>query len=240
MNRTTLLFAVILSLLCSLFSKTEAQVFIKFNYNFFNMSDLKNVQNELLSNMYEMGIEGKITESYPAYFGFQFGLIFPLNPSGDRDLWLGGFFDYATTGGRVHYSDYSGEVKADQIAKAYSVGGIISLSASDDELLKLDVSLGARLIFSNLDNEFLLRIGEEEQKETLSFSSLSFGLEPAITPSIVLSNFNLGLSISYLVSIPTSLEYNRNSNAYLVDQDGNKVNIDWSGIKLGLIVKYSF
>jgi hypothetical protein len=240
MNRTNLLFAVILSLLYSLFSKTDAQVFVKFNYNFFNMSSLKDLQRELLSDLTTQGIDAQITESYPAHLGFQIGLLFLLNPSGDRDLWLGGFYDYATTGGRVHYSDYSGEVKADQIANAYSVGGIISLNASDDELLKLDVSLSARLIFSDLDNEFLLRIGEDEQKETLSFSSFSFGIEPTITPSIVLSNFNLGLPVSYLVSIPTTLEYSRNSNAYLVNNSGDKVSIDWSGLKLGLLVKYSF
>ena len=240
MNRITLFLTVILFLLCGLNYKTEAQVFVKLNYNFSNMSDLKDLQRELQSDLTTQGIEAQITEAYPAHLGFQIGLLFLLNPSGDRDLWLGGFYDYATTGGRVHYSDYSGEVKADQVANAYSVGGIISLSASDDELLKLDVSLSARLIFSDLDNEFLIRIGDEEQKETLSFSSLSFGIEPAITPSIVLSNFNLGLSVSYLASIPTSLEYSRNSNAYLVNKSGDKVSIDWSGLKLGLLVKYSF
>jgi hypothetical protein len=240
MNRTTILFAVILSLLCSLFYRTEAQVFVKLNYNFYNMGSLKDLQRELLSDLTTQGIDAKITESFPAHLGFQIGLLFLLNPSGDRDLWLGGFYDYATTGGRVHYSDYSGEVGVDQVANAYSVGATIALSASDDELLKLDVSLSARLIFSDLDNEFLLRIGDEEQKETLSFSSFSFGVEPAIIPSIVLSDFNLGLPVSYLVAIPTTLEYSRNSNAYLVNKSGDKVSIDWSGFKLGLLVKYSF
>jgi hypothetical protein len=237
---STLLLAVIFFLLYSLNGKTEAQIFVKLNYDFYNMSDLKDLQSEFLSDLTIQGIDAQITESYPAHLGFQIGLLFLLNPSGDRDLWLGGSYDYATTGGRVHYSDYSGEVKVDQVANAYTVSGIISLSASHHEFLKLNVSLSAGLIFSDLDTELLIRIGDEEQKETLSFSSLSFGLEPAITPSIVLSNFNLGLSISYLVSIPSSLEYNRNRNAYLINKNGDKVSIDWSGVKLGLLIMYTF
>lgn len=236
MKKGILSFTIVLSFICFLNFESRAQIFVKANYNFFDMSSLKNLQSDILSDIKNQGIEARITESYPAFFGFQAGLLFPL----EEKYFIGGFFDHTSTGGRVHYSDYSGVLKADQIAKANSIGGIFSFKATNKELFNLDIQLSARFIFISFDNEFLIRIGEEQEKQKYSFSSFSFGIEPGVVPSLVLSSFNIGLSVSYLLSLSTTLEYDDYDEAYLTSSSGEKVGINWSGLKLGLLVYYSF
>jgi hypothetical protein len=236
MKNGILSLTIVFSFICCLSFENRAQIFVKVNYNFFDMSGLKDLQSDILSDIKNQGIEARITESYPAFFGFQAGLLFPL----EEKFFIGGFFDHTSTGGRIHYSDYSGEIKADQIAKANSIGGILSLKAVNKELFNLDIQLCARFIFISFDNEFLFRIGEEQQKQKYSFSSFSFGIEPGVVPSLVLSSFNIGLSVSYLLSLSTTLEYDDYEEAYLTSSSGEKVGINWSGLKLGVIVIYTF
>jgi hypothetical protein len=147
--------------------------------------------------------------------------------------------EYTSTGGRVHYEDYSGEIKFDQVASCYSFGAFLLLGLTTEEWFMLDFSLSPRIIFSNLKNEFLFKVGNQIQKEEYEFFSTSTALEAALIPSVRLGVFNIGLPVSYLLAFPSFLEYYEVGNVFLVNKNNDRVTINWSGFRVGLLVKYT-
>lgn len=222
------------------YSQFARSVCVKGGYNFFSMSDLKNFQHGLQDDLIQQGIGAKITDSYPGHYGFQAGLQIPLALLSAKEIRIGGFIDFTSTGGRVHYSDYSGEIKIDQKATAISLGATISFSAYTKDIFQLYFDLNARIIFSKFKNEFSSRLFDETETQTLDFSSVSFGFEPTLVPSINVYPFNFGLSFSYMLALPTTLQFSEYDDANLLDKNGDEVTIDWSGFKLGLVAKYLF
>jgi len=213
-------------------------VFLKGTYSFFNMGKMKDLQDQLMSPYREIDIPIEAVESFPAQPGWQVGFLYTL--PGDSNVALGVFFDYASTGGRIHYQDYSGEVRADQIANGYSLGGMVDIRFIQWELTRLDFVLGARLIFSSLKNKFYVQVGDQSQSLELDFSSTSIGIEPGFNYSVFMDLFKINFGISYLLNIPADLVYSENDQAYLTDQNGKKVSLDWGGLKLGISFGYGF
>jgi hypothetical protein len=214
--------------------------FVKGTYNYFAMDDLKGIQHELLSDLTTMGIPAKITDAYSPFYGMQVGVMIPLGSAVEPTVFLGGLVDYSSTGGRIHYKDYSGEVKNDQIVVAYSYGAILTNRIFLSPIIELDLSISARLVSSYFKMISHWQVGDQIQDLTLNFSASSYGFEPCIMPCLRLSTISLGLSISYFLYAPKELEYEGHTDVNLFNKAGNKVTIDWTGLKFGLMFCYNF
>lgn len=234
---------LLISLVCfynNAHSQTAGRVFVQGNYNFFSMTDLKNFQQELLTDLTDQGIDAKITDSYPGYYGLKAGLLVPVTKYPSKEILVGGFIDFSATGARIHYSDYSGEIKIDQKASAISLGGVVSFCTYEKDFFQLYFDINARFIFSRFKNEITSKLFDQIQQQDLSFTSVSFALEPALVPSINVYPFNFGLAVSYMIALPTTLEYEAYDDANLVNKNGDEIAINWSGFKFGISVKYLF
>ena len=53
------------------FSQSHVKLFTIISYNNYSMDGLKQQQNELLNGILQQNIPAKVTESYPAYYGFK-------------------------------------------------------------------------------------------------------------------------------------------------------------------------
>jgi hypothetical protein len=208
------------------------------SYSFFALSDLKELQKEFQAQLTDAGIPGKITDAFPPFVGFEAGLLVPVEESPEVDVLVGGSVEYASTGGRVHYRDYSGESIADQKAHYIAFGAAgertMHLTPSTDLGLRLSV----KLLVSRLNNTFTFRVGDQTEISRPNFHSTSVGIEPAVMPTFPLLGFRAGVSVSYLLALPTSLEYDNLSNAFLVNGRGDKVSIDWGGFRFGIVASF--
>ena len=225
--------------LSSASSQSPFALFAKLNYNFSRMGDLNKFQDDLRLQLVNQGIPASSTDAYPPYYGAQFGVLVPVSTTDERDIFIGGLFDYTSTGGRVVYADYSGEARNDQTASAHSFGAMLDTRIKRFNPIYLDLSFTVRLITSSLRNETYVRIGNNVQSVTLDFSSTSFGFEPGIAPNIPLYGFTVGTSVSYLFAFKSSLESNQYKGGHLIFNNGTEVSIDWSGLKLGIMIGYA-
>ncbi|HVN47363.1 MAG TPA: hypothetical protein VMU30_00935 [Bacteroidota bacterium] len=204
------------------------------------MSDLKNLQSELCSSITSQGIPANILDAYPSFYGFETGFLFPLFPSSDSSLLIGGVYEYNSTGGRIHYQDYSGEVRADQIVSTNAFGCMIKYQLSSQNEFHWALFGSCKYYYSVLHNSLYTRIGTYQTLSEPAFHSSSLGVEIGIAPFYNLWNFHLGVQLSYLLFFPSSLEYDNYSDAYLENNNGENVRIDWSGFRLGLFIEYPF
>lgn len=240
MKQTSLFMIVLIVILNSAVICQHSVTFLgTISYNTYSMSDLEGIQNELLNDIRELNIPADITESFPAYPGYKFGFLIPVIDTTDRTFSIGGYFEHGSTGGRIHYQDYSGELRADQLAVETSIGTLIDYEYRCNEIFNIGLNFGVSYTLSSFSVTSYLKVGDESQEEELSFSSNSFSFEPAIMPSMYLWGMRFGISLSYLIYIPSNLEFDEYSEAYLINESGDKVNINWSGFRLGLQMRVS-
>lgn len=209
-------------------------------YNIFSMSDLKKVQTEIQSDMINSGIPASIVESFPPYFGLQLEIVLPATFINAADLNYGFLIDFSSTGGRVDYKDYSGEVKFDQVVKAFSFGVLIEFQKIKNEHLFFTYGLKVPLIIASLDNKGTTIIGDNYSENNFKFNSFSVGIEPNFNLFYAVNNFIFGVSLGYLICIPSNYTYSENSDAFLQKRNGDPVTIGTNGLRLGLKVGYNF
>lgn len=222
------------------YCQSSVTFFTTLDYNHYSMIELKKLQNELLNDIASSNIPAKIIDSYPSFYGFQTGFLIPYNTRELSTLSVGGLFGYSSTGGRIHYQDYSGEIKADQTVRAISLGVLLEYQRHYFDNFDLGVRVSLNYILSSFSNSFSLRIGDQTQNESPKFHSSSFGLEPGIIPSFKVWKLRIGALFSYLIYLPSPLEYDNISNVFLIDKSGQKVNIQWGGFRAGLLLSISF
>lgn len=208
--------------------------------NSFEAGDLRSMQAELAEQIRGSGIDASIVESFPNYYGLQFQFVFSNSKTPYRGLAWGGYFDLASTGGRIQYKDYSGEVTADEILSAYSLGFLLEERVLITSELECSFNVGVPFIWCYLDYALTTRIGSSSHKENPGFNAFSAGLKPGISVEYTLNRFVIGLSLDYLVCIPVAFKLNNNSDATLTTTNGKNVTMGLNGIKAGLGIGVNF
>ena len=91
-------------------------------YNMHNMAQLKKMQMGLAESISdETGIPVKVVDDFPSFYNFQVQFLVTTPELFSTGMYI----DYCSTGGRIHYKDYSGEYGFDQILTQMTIGGII-------------------------------------------------------------------------------------------------------------------
>lgn len=241
LNRISVLFIVFIFLFLE---NTNAQkiltVQLKTEYNYFSMTDLKDLQNESVLKLRNNGINASAVGSFPAYYGFQLRLGLPVIFPNINNFDCGFLFDYSSTGGRVNYEDYSGEINFDQILRLYSFGAFIEKSFPRNEEFSYKLGGSIQLILGSLDFDFLTRIGKHSDTENYNMDCVSLGFEPNVGATYTKYGVSIGFNIGLMIAIPSGFTLSTNSNAILQKSNGDNVSLGMNGFRLGLTAGYGF
>jgi hypothetical protein len=224
----------------NIFPQAHISFSVTGTYNLFGMTDETGIQNQLLQQIHDQGIPAVATESFPAYYGMQFRIMFIFPDTSEIKYLLGPYLDVASTGGRIDYKDYSGEVKVDQLFSAYSLGFSGEMKIPLNNNFYLSPSLSIPLIFGSFKVKSDTRIGNSSTTQELDFNATSFGFQPGISLSYDYSHFTIGINASYLISLATTYTLDSNANAELLNSQGGKVTMGMNGVRLGIILGCNF
>jgi hypothetical protein len=204
-------------------------------YGQYAQQDLKEFQNQFLD---EFPVEPKITESFPPYWYYDASINYLFN---DR-LSLGISGTYGSSAGRMHYKDYTGEIMFDVLANYFSIGIPVGFKLNpQNETWQLAAEVTPSIVLSNVDLEFQSRLGTQEERESFKFNSLNVALQPAVALSRKIQKFGLNVLAGYnLTVLKGDVFYKEQDDAYLLNESGEKVKIDWSGFRVGLGISYFF
>lgn len=237
--RSFLLLIFILSMNSRSAAQTKSSVFVEYGADYSAMGKIKGLQDQLLNDFRSMlNVPVKITESFPARPGFKMGLSFPVKEHRDNYYFISFSIGYTSTGGRINYQDYSGEVNLDQILNGYSLAGTAGYSDKSKNCFAMDYAIALKFIKTDYKIKSLIRLGQGREFKEIQLYSISAGIEPVLMPSYKIRDLRLGLSISYLLNIPASMKLDSDSDLFLTDREGNQISADWSGLKLGVHLSY--
>lgn len=200
-------------------------------YNTYKMSDLVKLQETIVTGIRsDIDIPVKAVESFPAYYNFQLQLFLLSYNSYS----FGVMYDYASTGGRIHYSDYSGQIKIDQLVFQKSFGGILKKTFTDSgSVISGALNLKGFLIWSQMEYSEFLEIGSSSDETSYTFKSFSLGIEPAIDFFVNMDGFLVGMEMGYRLVVPTDFTLESNSDATL-ENNGDSVKAQWNGFNVSL------
>ncbi len=202
-------------------------IMAKVGYGSFAMKDMKKLQD---SFMEEAIIPYKVTASFPSFLTFELQYVTELND----DFAIGGQLGYKSTGGRMHYGDYSGESYVNQELGAFSIGFHMSSYLQKEEKYAIPIFLNVDAVFTNLMIESGLRIGDQQESEQVKFKSLGILFEPGVGYRKYFSWFVLGFDLGYEINFNDKLYFTEDDEAYLVDDQDNPLKAQWSGLRMKL------
>lgn len=198
-------------------------------YGTYSMSEMKSLQEELLL---DFPAGAKITANFPGYWFYEL----KVTTIAREKFVVGANILFGSTGGRIHYSDYSGEISSNQLVNYFSVGSPLALKLKNtDDAFQVYLNLKPQLYISRLSFEFYSRLGTQYDDDLLEFSSVNLGIEPGLTFQRMIRKWGFDLSLGYNLNLfRGKLIYSENDQAHLQNQSGQDIHLDMSGLRISL------
>lgn len=187
-------------------------------YGSFNMSTQRQIQDYTLNSFSPI----KMVSSFPSRFGLEMTTGVRV---GQGSFTLGPAFSYFSTGGRLHYADYSGEVSFDQIAECFMVGlhakGLIS---NPEKKLRMYLAATASAVFTTLEYRSYFALGTQTESSEEQVTVVNYSLRPA-------------LSVQRSFAQDFYAEVHLGYDLQLIKGDPK---VEWDGLRCGIAIGYHF
>ena len=201
-------------------------------YGSFSMDDLKAYQQE---NLLLSDLPMKVVDEFPGYLLYR--ADFSLNTK--KGLFEA-FIGHTSTGGRIHYADYSGYSSSDLLVRMNYLG--VSASTRLFKISSFDIYAGGRLLhyFSTVKIKASEQVYNSDLNNSgsASFGAMSLAIAPVIQVQRTVQRFVLKSDVSYEWHIPGNLYYEGDSDAILKSASGDNVTVDPTGIRIAVGVGY--
>lgn len=201
-------------------------------YGTYQMASMKKFQSDLYQNVSSsVNVPFKITDEFPGFIGYELSANMSL-----KKFFFGFQLATRSTGGRISYADYSGKYNIDNKLLNFEGHGVIGTTVYNTEKLTLNVAgqIGVALTNHELSSSLQLT-NQNEQAESFKFSSLNVIVAAGSELRYyILNNVFVNFKARYDLHIPGKLTYKENTNAYLENDNGEEVKVDWSGIRGGI------
>lgn len=104
-----------------------------------------------------------------------------------------------------------------------------------------DFSLSPSVVLTNLNLEFLARIGDERNIESIKLRSTNLTLQPDFTITRKFGQFGVQAMVGYSFGmVKGKMFLTTDSEAYLIDSRGNNVPANWDGGRAAVGISYFF
>jgi hypothetical protein len=201
------------------------------------MSDLKDLQTSISSAFMNNGIPLRPVHRFPDDRIVSAHLL--RNSAIGR---IGLSYGYASTGGRVHYADRSGEFAIDQIISNHAIGLDLDLLLARKGV-GLFLYVRPTLVFSHVDHREMISIRDpiiqNEDRTSLSLKENRFAFEPGLILQLPLPHlfveFHVGYLISPLITFGPFAD-SRRTIFFTATHLRKSLRLDWSGLRAGVSV----
>lgn len=218
-----------------LFVQAQTTLSISTGHGSYLMSDMKVFQKQI---DHDFPVNARITESFPAFVFFQASVVMqPKDPFFFKAVSIA----FGSTGGRVHYSDYSGAIGFDQLLNFISASGFVGGTlAFEEKYLFVQAGLKPGIVMSGLNMKFYQQMGDEESRESYKFTSLNLTAEPTILLTKEFGRVGVHAFAGYNITVVSGKLFSKeNEGAFLIGSDNKPLKADWTGYRFGVGLDYT-
>ncbi len=178
------------------------------------------------------------TSTFPAFLNTQLQFV---NHSPDGRTTIGFVWDHVSTGGRLAYSDYTGELRSDQRLRAESVGATFERIIPVKSHLSIVPNTQLLFSFTSMQNEEYQRIYNQASSATANFNALGVGITPGVDLHFQSGPWLLNANVGYHLATAQAFHLVNNKDIKLTRlADQSAVKPQWSGVRIGFTVGRSF
>jgi len=220
---------LILVFLWLIFSSASAQesqnLIFRVGYGTYSMKSQKKFQHEYNINSNVRLIK---VHSFPYFPTLGISLNFPVSPSFSLGIWG----EYASTGGRLHYSDYSGYAVMDQVLSTLQAGPFIQYRVNKSTSWPFYFTLHGSFAHTIEKLTSEIKVNGKLDNEFFKLKSLNYGIRPGIMIAHHLNLFVFQMGVGSELQIHGELKDKRKKDIIFRTSDGKNLTAQWDGIRL--------
>jgi len=194
--------------------------------NHLSNGTLGKFENAVFDTYKAYGIPIKKVQSFPSVPEFHVELSKKLT----KLVW-GCFYNQSSTGGRIHYSDYSGEIRFDYVLSNRSFGFLFRYPLNENKVFSFKESLLMGIMPTTFSFEESIQIGSDRSEDAITVETLGYFFEPGLLIDYKFhKHFSFGVYSgikSFVISEPYTM-----GSGYLATSGGKKVKADWIEFKV--------
>lgn len=142
----------------------------------YGLRDVRDWQRRERADLRGRGVPVEITDGFPTRPGVRVDVATRFLDEHRVGLSAG----FGSTGGRLHYADYSGEVRADWVVSRRSLGVFLEQAAVEHARWGTFVTTHATFDLARLRYDAYFQVGDVSDREEVEFSAWSFSVEPEL------------------------------------------------------------
>ncbi len=195
-----------------------------------SLLDLKNFTKTYAASFNYYQIPVSTFDNFPSYYFIDphFAWHFSKNSR------LGLHFLYTSTGSRVQYSDYSGEVKLDQVIELYAPGVAWEYLSASGRHFELWIIIGGNYLYTKYELTNLFRIEKEIDFTKQIYTSNGVALEPGLQLNYLHKIFIFSLRIDYRLTHSGNLTTQKNGQKEYLYYHDYPIKAQWDGWLWGI------
>lgn len=197
------------------------------------LKDLKELQEDFL---YDIPARARIVNDFPPYLYTRFSGHYELQRIG-----MGLSYGHYSTGSRIHYSDYSGEVSVKQLIRSNLLGFPFTFVMTH-EVKKTDFRLRLEpgINFTKLEIRQSMRILDASDESKYVFTSASINIYCGLSFNYHFKLLDLGTELGYAIDTGGSLYLDGDKNAKLINMAGDPIKSNLSGLRAAIVLAHMF
>lgn len=181
-----------------------------------------------------MGVPVRRVADFPTHVAVHVEAMLPLTDVTRLSAGAG----YGSTGSRLHYSDYSGEIALDMVAERWhlSLGAERPLPGP----LPLWATLQARYSFSDVTNTSRLRLYEQSSEEDERLTARGLSLVAGAALELERGPVTARLSGAFEYAFTHWLQLDALTHRLYYDGEATTLHGGWTGLRTGVALGYRF
>lgn len=199
-------------------------------YGTFQMNAMKDYQQVLIK---KSQVNAQATDSFGPYALFGASALYALGEKTSAGL----FMEHGSTGGRVHYEDYSGSLQYDFLLRYRALGmGVSTKMALRGSAIHFVQGAELSLIYSRMLLKEDGHVYDRKFEGEKTYKANGFGFKPYIGLERSIVSFPTRLTVGYLFSGSGTYFEPGNKGTYPADFQAKDLKPNWSGLRINLSV----
>ena len=224
-----------LVLTVTLVSAQHTSIRLRMGQGWYRMEELRGLHEDFIEMSSPLAV--KSTSTFPAHLNTQLQFV-NHSPNGRA---AGGFvWSHSSTGGRLAYSDHTGELLSDQLLRTEGIGGFFECALPVTSHVFVVPNAQLLMTFTSLEAEEYLSVYGHSSSATAVFNAIGAGMSLGMALRYQRKSWSVEANLGYHLSTAEGF-YGVDESAKLV-RTANQASVSpqWDGLRLGLTIGKSF
>lgn len=220
-----LIFIPLLFIISSVLAQESNSLIFRVGMGTYSMKTQKNFQEDYRRSSI---IRHASVHSFPAFPTFGGSAGIKVSPSTSIGLWG----EYSSTGGRLHYQDYSGYSVMDQVLSAFQIGPFMQTRLIKSTSWPVYFTLHSSIVNTKEKLSSDLKVGNQSYKETYNLKSLNYSIRPGIMLAHSINSMIFQLGVGSELQLHGTLKDEKKRDLMFRTSDGKDLTAQWDGMRV--------